>query len=86
MCHGQNAEGLVGPALVPGNYDDPKFAAFIEETTRYGSKTHLSMPGFSNKVGGPLTDGQIKTLMSFLKEKSQSMTSEPIPQSPSGGM
>jgi mono/diheme cytochrome c family protein len=70
MCHGVNAEGAEGPALL-GNYKDPNYVKHIQKVTRYGSEKHISMPGFSRDAGGPLTDQEINSIVSFLEAKSE---------------
>lgn len=76
MCHGQNAEGAVGPALVPGDYHDPAFAERMGQVVRYGSERHLSMPGFLNEAGGPLTEAEIQSIEQFLQAKSDQMKAQ----------
>lgn len=76
MCHGQNAEGAVGPALVPGNYHDQEFLNRIQKVTRYGSDRHASMPGFLKEAGGPLTDGEINSIVQYLQNKSEQVKSQ----------
>ena len=70
MCHGNWAQGTVGPALT-GQYDNQEFAQSIKRVIAYGSKTHRSMPGFSVEAGGPLSNEQIDSLMEFLARTSK---------------
>lgn len=70
MCHGMKAEGGMGPGLLSINYNDPAVLAYIQKTIRYGSASNLSMPGFAKEVGGPLTNHEIDTIVSYLKEQS----------------
>lgn len=84
MCHGQNAEGGVGPALIPGNYQDREFVNRIQKTIRYGSDDHPSMPGFLDAAGGPLTDGEINSIVNYLQNKSEQILSRPA-EVPAGG-
>lgn len=71
MCHGDDAKGAVGTALVFGNYDDPKYAKHIRDTISFGSKTHRSMPGFLDRAGGPLIQEQVDSLVEYLKGLSE---------------
>ncbi len=71
MCHGKNAQGAVGPALL-GPYDNPTFKDSIEQIISYGSKTHRSMPGFLAQSGGPLSKEQIDSIMQYLAGISKS--------------
>lgn len=71
MCHGEDAKGAVGGALIFGNYDDPKYAKHIRDTIAFGSKTHRSMPGFLDRAGGPLLQEQIDSLIVYLKDLSE---------------
>ncbi|MBX9695308.1 MAG: DUF1573 domain-containing protein [Cyanobacteria bacterium] len=77
MCHGENAKGAVGGALIFGDYDNPDYVKHIRDVISYGSKTHKSMPGFLDKAGGPLIKEQVDSLVDYLKglskqEKSKS--------------
>jgi len=69
MCHGQHAHGTAdAPALVPGNYHDPAFLEHLQKTIRYGSDKSITMPGFSEAAGGPLTNTEIDSLIKYLKD------------------
>lgn len=70
MCHGKDAKGLVGGALVYGDYTNEKYVEHIRQVISYGSKTHRSMPGFLDKAGGPLIQEQVDSLVEYLKELS----------------
>jgi hypothetical protein len=79
MCHGSDAKGAVGGALILGDYNDPKYAKHIRDTIEFGSKTHRSMPGFLDTAGGPLVKEQVDSLIVYLsdlaiKEKSKTKT------------
>lgn len=71
MCHGEDAKGAVGGALIFGNYNDPKYAKHIRDTIELGSKTHRSMPGFLDRAGGPLLKEQVDSIIDYLKELSE---------------
>lgn len=71
MCHGPKAEGAIGPQLF-GPYGNQQFAAHMDEVAKYGSKTHHSMPGFLDAAGGPLSVGEIDSVMDYLKKLSKS--------------
>jgi cytochrome c553 len=66
MCHGKNAKGAVGPALV-GPYKNAAYAAHIRKVIADGSRTRRTMPGFSSTAGGPLNDKQIDSIVGYLK-------------------
>jgi mono/diheme cytochrome c family protein len=70
MCHGDRAQGAVGPALAPRDYNTPAVAAHVKQVTSYGSKKHLSMPGFLEDAGGPLTAKEIESIVKYLAELS----------------
>ena len=78
MCHGMNGEGGVGPRLISGMWDNPAYYQAMREVVRNGSKTHVSMPGFSQSAGGPLTDAEIESILQALKKRSLSMNSTGI--------
>ncbi len=71
MCHGKEAKGAVGGALIYGDYSNEKYVAHIREVISYGSKTHASMPGFYHEAGGPLIKEQIDSLVEYLKKLSE---------------
>lgn len=71
MCHGDDAKGAVGGALIFGNYNDPEYEKHIRDVISYGSKTHRSMPGFLDRAGGPLIKEQIDSIIEYLKELSE---------------
>lgn len=70
MCHGAKAQGGIGPALVPRDYSLPSVAKRVTQITSYGSKRHLSMPGFLVSAGGPLTDKEIESIVQYLAQAS----------------
>lgn len=78
MCHGMNGEGGVGPRLISGMWDNPAYYQAMRQVVRNGSKTHVSMPGFSQAAGGPLTDVEIESILQALKKRSLSMNSTGI--------
>ncbi len=59
-CHGQNREGIVGPALTPERLTEPD--AFYQDTIKNG-RTGTAMPPW----GGMLTDADIEAMVHFLK-------------------
>lgn len=71
MCHGEDAQGKVGPSLIR-DYKDPAVRNYVLEVTAHGSKRHASMPGFLEDSGGPLAKVQIDSIIEYLatlKEK-----------------
>lgn len=70
MCHGDEAQGAIGPALVPRDYTNARVSEQVWKITAYGSKKHRSMPGFSTDVGGPLSKQEIDSLIKYLGEVS----------------
>jgi cytochrome c2 len=70
MCHGSKAEGAVGPALV-GPYSNPAFSSQIIKVASFGSSVHHSMPGFHKEAGGPLSTGEIDSIVAYLHKLSQ---------------
>jgi len=74
MCHRPGAKGTshegkpaVGPVLEALELKDAKVLKHIKDVIRNGSKTHRSMPGFAAAAGGPLSDEQIDSLVTYLK-------------------
>jgi len=92
MCHGKEARGAVGGALVYGDYTNEEYVRHIKQVISYGSKTHRSMPGFLDEAGGPLIAKQIDSLVDYLKELSikeraaaKKKTSEALKESTEAG-
>ncbi|MEB3245225.1 MAG: DUF1573 domain-containing protein [Vampirovibrionales bacterium] len=78
MCHGIGGSGRVAPALIantkgvlpllPDNrYHDATFLKNLNLIISNGSPTSPTMPPFSQHKGGPLTDSQIESLVTYLK-------------------
>jgi mono/diheme cytochrome c family protein len=69
MCHGVNAQGShsSGPSLLTGDYENEAFRKQIHDTIANGSPHSPQMPPFAKSQGGPLTDDEINSLVSFLK-------------------
>lgn len=69
MCHGINGQGHLsaGPSLLGRNYDDEATAQRARTIIASGSPNSPQMPPFSQKQGGPLTDDEIDSLVTFLK-------------------
>ncbi len=83
MCHGNQAQGGIGPALVPGNYSDPAYLNHINRVIRFGSDTSESMPGFITDIGGPLTEGEVQSIVQYLQSQSENQLSpQPYSSSP----
>ncbi len=70
MCHGKLGIGAVGPQLL-GPYESAAFKAGMKTIASYGSPSHRSMPGFLVDAGGPLSKGQIDSIMNYLGEVSK---------------
>jgi cytochrome c553 len=66
MCHGKEAKGAIGPALV-GPYKNAAYVAHMRQVIAQGSKTRRTMPGFLSDSGGPLNDAQIDSIVGYLK-------------------
>lgn len=71
MCHGIMGDGAVGPNLVQLNYDANGMTEEVRKIIANGIPNHRSMPGFSKRLGGPLTDLQIASIIKHLKDLSQ---------------
>lgn len=73
MCHGANAQGnhSAGPSLLQADYENAQTIAAIRTVIAEGSKRSPQMPPFSKKLGGPLTDDEIDSLVGFLKFQSK---------------
>lgn len=69
MCHGMDAQGRpdIAPSLLTGNPHDPAFVERLRKITSEGSPNTPEMPPFSKDHGGPLSAGEIESLVNFLK-------------------
>jgi len=65
MCHGEDAQGKIGPCLIR-DYDDPAVRKHIWQVTAYGSKRRITMPGFIADAGGPLAKEQVDSIVNYL--------------------
>ncbi|PZM78300.1 MAG: hypothetical protein DKT66_24020 [Candidatus Melainabacteria bacterium] len=65
MCHGQDAQGGVGPCLVR-DYNDPAIKKHVWQVTAYGSPRKITMPGFIGDAGGPLAKEQVDSIVEYL--------------------
>jgi mono/diheme cytochrome c family protein len=72
MCHGLNGQGTKnsGPSLLTGDYEKPEVLAHVQRVIAEGSPQSPQMPPFSRKLGGPLNDDEIDSLVQFLKFQS----------------
>lgn len=68
MCHQPEPpkHKSVGGSLTPRNYGDPAVVQAVKRATCYGTQSG-AMPGFLDKVGGPLTEAQIDSIIEYLK-------------------
>jgi mono/diheme cytochrome c family protein len=66
MCHGASGDGGVAPALTQADYTNPMVRERYKEIIQNGSPNNPSMPPFSSKQGGPLSDDQIESLLNYL--------------------
>ena len=69
MCHGVNAQGNhhAGPSLLGLDYEKESTQKTIRQIIANGSPRSPQMPPFSKAKGGPLTNDEIDSLVSFLK-------------------
>jgi mono/diheme cytochrome c family protein len=69
MCHGSHAQGnhSSGPSLLSKNYESEALQKHWRDIIADGSPHSPQMPPFSKAKGGPLTDDEIDSLVSFLK-------------------
>jgi mono/diheme cytochrome c family protein len=70
MCHGMNGEGAVAMPVIHANYEDPKQQARVRKIIAEGSPRTPEMPPFAQSHGGPLTESEIDSLVTFLKFQS----------------
>ncbi len=69
MCHGVRAQGGLGPKLIPGNYSDTKVT---QQAISNGNEFNPTMPAFLKSHGGPLSQAQIDSIISYLKTENKS--------------
>jgi len=73
MCHGVQGKGRVAPALVArlnnapdARYHQPAFLSRFKTIIAEGAPDNPGMPPFSHAQGGPLSDSQIDSLLTYL--------------------
>ncbi len=66
VCHGQNGEGLVGPAL-----SSKTLLASATDATLFSiissGVPNTAMPAWNQSNGGPFTDEQVRSLVAFIR-------------------
>lgn len=74
MCHGMQAQGAkqeggnaLAPSLLEADYESETGRAYVQGVIENGSATNPSMPPFSAKHGGPLSQSQIDSLVTYLR-------------------
>ncbi len=67
MCHGDKAEGKVGPSLLR-DFSDKSVKEHLWAVTAYGSKHSVTMPGFLVDAGGPLAKEQVDSIIEYLEK------------------
>lgn len=65
VCHGDDARGRVGPTLKK-DFPGIRVDLFLKETISSGVDGSV-MPAWSKTKGGPLTDGDIDDIVSFIR-------------------
>ena len=70
MCHGQEAQGGIGPCLLR-DFSDPAIKKHIWQVTSFGSPRKVTMPGFSEVAGGPLAKEQVDSIVEYLENLSK---------------
>lgn len=70
MCHGARAQGGLGPMLKPGKYSDTKV---MQQVISNGNEFNPTMPAFLKSRGGPLSQAQIDSIISYLKTENKGL-------------
>lgn len=86
MCHGPKAEGGTAPTLRAGSYLGSRTDADLVTAIAYGT-ANPRMPGFSEQMGGPLSQAQIASLVALLRAwgpLAESPTAPPVAREPAG--
>ena len=73
MCHGYTAVGRedIAPSLIGPNPHDEAYFETMRQIIAEGSPHSPEMPPYSQAKGGPLTDGEIDSLVNYLRYESQ---------------
>jgi mono/diheme cytochrome c family protein len=66
MCHGSRGQGGVGPGLMQHNWQQPAIAKAMRQVIAMGSAKSPEMPPYHQSKGGPLTDAEIDSLITYL--------------------
>jgi mono/diheme cytochrome c family protein len=67
MCHGSRAQGAVAPTLMKHNWQTPSVQKAMRYVVANGSPQSPEMPPYSKAKGGPLTDDEIDSIMTYLR-------------------
>ncbi len=70
LCHGPNGEGYAAPASPA--LANPQFLAIADDAYLFENiargRPGTRMSAWSDRYGGPLTDGQVKAIVGFIRE------------------
>ena len=71
MCHGLKGEGGVAPSLKGLNLQTEAGKAYARQVIAQGAPNNPSMPPFAQRLGGPLSEAQIDSLITYLSLQQQ---------------
>ncbi len=71
MCHGLKGEGGVAPSLKGLNLQSEAGKAYARKVIAEGAPNNPSMPPFAQRLGGPLSEAQIDSLITYLSLQQQ---------------
>lgn len=66
MCHAPDGSGVHAPSIRDASYLSSRTDDELAEAIAYGT-ANPKMPGFSELMGGPLDDAQVRSLVSFMR-------------------
>ena len=66
MCHGADGKGTRAPSLRTPGYLEGHDDSYLAQAIAYGTPSP-KMPGFSETMGGPLTNAQVESLVHLLR-------------------
>jgi mono/diheme cytochrome c family protein len=82
MCHGSRGQGAVAPSLMTHNWQQAQTVKVMRHIIANGSPQSPEMPPYSQTKGGPLTDAEIDSIITYLRFEHQEQASQNTSSTP----
>jgi mono/diheme cytochrome c family protein len=77
MCHGSRGQGAVAPSLMAQDWSQAKTVQLMRRIVAEGSPQSPEMPPYHQSKGGPLTDAEIDSIITYLTFEYQEQKAKP---------